>query len=290
MSYLLFKKPGIFTSIQDNGRPGLSFYGISKGGYMDPNSADLANKLVGNKKGSPVIECSYTAPTIEFGKNFIIALSGADMNWTIDRNPIPRYTSLYVRKGSILSGSSGHQGIRAYIAIQGSMDLPKVYNSYSHYSRCDINGENGLILKKGDKLPIKKGKSKWQFRFVSDEERPPLSKKKIIPIHRGPEWHLLNQHSKESMMKAHWSISTNSDRMGANLTGHTISFRNEINMDSVPVFPGIIQAPIDGSPIVVLQDGQTAGGYPRIAFIPQESLGLFNQIRPQEAFSFYLVL
>lgn len=290
MSYLLFKKPGMFTSIQDKGRKGLSFYGISEGGYMDSNSADLANKLVGNEIGSPVIECSYTAPRIEFGKNFIIALSGADMNWTIDKNPIPRYTSLYVRKGSVLSGSSGREGVRAYIAIQGKMDLPKIYDSYSFYSRCDINGDNGKIFKKGDKLPMKKAKSKWEFRFISDEERPKLSHKKLIPIHRGPEWHLLDQQSKESIMKGKWNITTDSDRMGANLLGTQISFRDELKMESVPVFPGMIQAPIDGSPIVVLQDGQTTGGYPRIAYIPQKSLGLFNQIRPQEDFSFYLVL
>lgn len=290
MSYLLFKKAGIFTTIQDSGRNGLSFYGISKGGYMDPISADLANKLVGNKIGSPVIECSYTAPAIEFGKNFIIALTGADMNWTIDKNPIPRYTSLYVRKGSVLSGSSGRKGVRAYIALQGTMDLPKVYNSFSYYSRCDINGENGKIFKKGDKLPMKKGKSKWEFRFVSDEERPKLSKKKLIPIHRGPEWHYLDQQSKENIMKGNWSISTDSDRMGANLVGNAVTYRHKLNMESVPVFPGMIQAPSDGTPIVVLQDGQTTGGYPRIAYIPLASLGLFNQIRPQEAFSFYLVL
>lgn len=280
----------MFTSIQDQGRKGLSFYGISEGGYMDANSADLANKLVGNEIGSPLIECSYTAPRIEFGKNFIIALSGADMNWTIDKNPIPRYTSLYVRKGSILSGSSGREGVRAYIAIQGKMDLPKINDSFSYYSRCDINGENGKIFKKGDKLPMKKAKSKWQFRFISDEERPKLSQKKTIPIHRGPEWHLLDQQSKESIMKRDWNISADSDRMGANLGGNIISFREEHIMESVPVFPGLIQAPIGGSPIVVLQDGQTTGGYPRIAYIPHKSLGLFNQIRPQEAFSFYLVL
>jgi len=290
MSYLLFKKPGIFTTIQDQGRIGLSFYGISKGGYMDSICADMANKLVGNDKGSPVIECSFTAPTIEFGKNFIIALTGADMKWTIDKNPIPRYTSLYVRKGSILSGSSGKEGVRAYIAIQGSMDLPKINGSYSYYSRCDINGENGKLFKKGDKLPIKKGKSKWQFRFIADEERPKLSNQKLIPIHRGPEWHLLDQYSKENIMKGYWKISTDSDRMGAHLDGHKLTFRSELNMESVPVFPGIIQAPINGTPIVVLQDGQTTGGYPRIAYIPEKSLGAFNQIRPHEQFSFFLVL
>lgn len=290
MSYLLFKKPGMYTTVQDKGRFGLAFYGIPQSGYMDNVCANLANKVVGNPNGSPIVECTYTAPTIEFGKNFIIALTGADMKWMIDKNPVPRYTSLYVRKGSVLSGSSGEQGVRAYIAIQGEMNVTEAYGSYSHYSRLLIGGIDGNVIRKGDKLPLKKGKSKWKFRYISDEEKPNLSAKKMIPIHRGPEWYLLDQESKENIMKNEWTISSESDRMGANLKGHSLTFRQEFVMESVPVFPGVVQAPQNDSPIVVLQDGQTTGGYPRIAMIPKESLWLFNQIRPDEEFSFYLVL
>lgn len=290
MSYLLFKKPGMYTSIQDKGRFGLAFYGVPQSGYMDDVNANLANKVVGNSEGAPLIECTYTAPTIEFGKNFIIALTGADMKWMIDNNPVPRYTSLYVRKGSVLKGSSGGKGVRAYIAIQGKIDSKEEYGSHSYYSRMSIGGLEGDLIRKGDKVPMKRGKSNWQFRYISDEEKPNLSIKKMIPIHRGPEWHLLDQKSKEHIMKNDWTISSDSDRMGAHLKGFQVSFRHDKKMDSVAVFPGVIQAPKDSFPIVILQDGQTTGGYPRIAMIPKESLWLFNQIRPDELFSFYLVL
>lgn len=290
MSYLLIKKSGLHTSIQDAGRYGLAFYGIPQSGYMDSYSANLGNRIVGNEADSPVIECTYTAPTIEFGKNFIIAITGANMNWTIDKNPIPRYTSLYVRKGSILEGSKAKDGIRSYIAIQGEMKIDAMYGSVSYYSRANIGGVNGQVIKKGDRIPFVSRKSKWEFKYVADEERPKLSVSKLIPIHRGPEWHFLDQASKESLMKDSWTLSPESDRMGAYLADKSLTFREKSVMNSVPVFPGIIQAPIDSTPIVVLQDGQTTGGYPRIAYIPQQSLGLFNQIRPHESFKFYLVL
>ncbi len=290
MSYLLIKKSGLHTSIQDEGRFGLAFYGIPQSGYMDSVSAKLANRIVGNESGSAVIECTYTAPSIEFGKNFIISITGANMGWTIDNNPIPRYTSLYVRKGSVLSGASAREGIRSYIAVQGEMDLEATNGSYSYYGRAGMGGLNGQLLKKGDQIPYKKRRSKWEFRFVAEEERLKLSIPKLIPIHRGPEWHLLDQQSKESLMQGAWTINADSDRMGALLVGRSLSFRTSANMSSVPVFPGVIQAPYNSSPIVILQDGQTTGGYPRIACIPHQSLGLFNQIRPQEHFEFFLVL
>lgn len=290
MSYLLIKKSGLHTSIQDEGRFGLAFYGIPQSGYMDSISANLANRVVGNEEGSAVIECTYTAPSIEFGKNFIIAITGANMGWTIDKNPVPRYTSLYVRKGSVLSGGTARDGIRAYVAVQGEMDIKLEHGSLSYYGRARLGGLNGQLLKKGDRIPFKSRKSKWKFSYVADEERPALSSVKVIPIHRGPEWHLLDQQSKESLMKDDWTISADSDRMGALLVGNALGYRAPTNMASVPVFPGMIQAPYNSSPIVILQDGQTTGGYPRIAFIPQQSLGLFNQIRPQEHFTFFFVL
>lgn len=278
------------STIQDGGRFGLAFYGIPQAGYMDSLSANLGNSLVGNAAGSAVIECTYTAPTVEFGKNFIIAITGANMGWTIDKNPIPRYTSLYVRKGSVLEGSHAREGVRSYIAIQGDMKIDEMYGSRSYYGRAKIGGIDGQVIEKGDRIPFVSRRSKWEFRYVPDEERPKLASRKTIPIRRGPEWHLLDQQSKESMMKDLWTLGSESDRMGAYLINHGLSYRAQSTMRSVPVFPGIIQAPADGNPIVVLQDGQTTGGYPRIAYIPQASLGLFNQIRPQEPFNFYLVL
>lgn len=40
-----------------------------------------------------------------------------------------------------------------------------------------------------------------------------------------------------------------------------------------------------GQCIVVLQDGQATGGYPRIAYLPSPTLRRFNQLRVHEPFA-----
>ena len=289
MSHLLFLKSGMHTSIQDSGRNNVAFFGIPESGYMDAKSADFANYLVGNEAGSSVIECSYIGPKIEFGKNFVIALSGADMKWKVDGNPVPRYTSLYVQKGSVLSGGAATTGVRSYIAIQGQLNATSDFGSTSTYVSAAYGGVEGRLIQKGDKLTFRRQKSTWDFRYIPDEEKPQLGGVKYIPLQRGPDWYLLNQESKEHFIKDAWTISSESDRMAAPLMSHTIGLKEQINAPSAPVFPGIIQLPPDGKPITLLQDCQTTGGYPRIAYIPRQSLSIFNQIRPDEPFYFYFV-
>jgi antagonist of KipI len=289
MSYIHFIKPGMHTSIQDAGRKNCAFYGIPESGYMDTRSANMANYLVGNPEGNSLVECSYIGPKIDFGRNFIVALTGADMNWKVDGNPVPRYTSLYIRRGSVLSGTAAVNGVRSYIAIQGKWMVDKDFGSSSTYVNAGYGAQKGQLIQKGDKLTFDKHKSKWDFRYIADEERPRLQSVKYIPLHRGPDWHLLDQRSKECFIKDKWTISSDSDRMAAPLLGHHITVKLRAELKSAPVFPGIIQLPNDGNPILLLQDCQTTGGYPRIAYVPKKSLSLFNQIRPDEEFYFYFV-
>ena len=49
------------------------------------------------------------------------------------------------------------------------------------------------------------------------------------------------------------------------------------------------QLPPSGQPIVVLQDGQTTGGYPRIAFLKSEEINAFNRLPLGQPFSFILM-
>ncbi|MFI5008615.1 MAG: hypothetical protein ACHQKZ_14305, partial [Solirubrobacterales bacterium] len=46
--------------------------------------------------------------------------------------------------------------------------------------------------------------------------------------------------------------------------------------------PGAIQVPPDGAPIVVMSDGPTTGGYPKIATVVSADLPLLAQLVPGE--------
>ena len=49
---------------------------------------------------------------------------------------------------------------------------------------------------------------------------------------------------------------------------------------------GTVQVPPDGQPIVLLADGQTIGGYPKIAVVATVDLPLLAQLRPGDTIGF----
>ena len=55
--------------------------------------------------------------------------------------------------------------------------------------------------------------------------------------------------------------------MGYRLQGQKLVRTTEREMLSHGLLPGVIQVPHNGQPIVLMNDAQTTGGYPRIACI-----------------------
>ena len=77
--------------------------------------------------------------------------------------------------------------------------------------------------------------------------------------------------------------------MGIRLTGEKLE-RRPGEMVSEPVAPGAIQITNDGRPIVLGVDGQTIGGYPKIAHVIRADLDRLAQLRPGTTVSFRQVI
>lgn len=77
--------------------------------------------------------------------------------------------------------------------------------------------------------------------------------------------------------KRSWRLSHESDRMGARLTGEPLEGGGEV--DSHAVFPGVVQLPSSGEPMVLLADAQTTGGYRAIAAVIRADLWRLAQLR-----------
>jgi len=81
--------------------------------------------------------------------------------------------------------------------------------------------------------------------------------------------------------------SSRSDRMGLRLEGEPLSGAGPLaGMRSVAVFPGTVQVPPDGLPIVLLTDAQTIGGYPVLGQVIAADLPGAAQLRPGDAVRF----
>src|SRR6185436_13347794 len=64
------------------------------------------------------------------------------------------WTSFKVRKGQILSFDFLKSGARAYIAVQGGIDVPVVLGSRSTYTLGALGGHEGRKLAAGDSLQL----------------------------------------------------------------------------------------------------------------------------------------
>ena len=72
--------PGLYSSIQDNGRHNYQKYGVPISGCMDLKASCFANALLNNSKNAALIEATQLGPKILFKASTYISITGANMN------------------------------------------------------------------------------------------------------------------------------------------------------------------------------------------------------------------
>jgi antagonist of KipI len=82
-------KPGLFTTVQDLGRPGFQHDGVMVNGPMDDAAHRLANLLVGNDENAAALEITLHGPILVFAGDTLIAVTGADFAVTAAGAPVP---------------------------------------------------------------------------------------------------------------------------------------------------------------------------------------------------------
>jgi allophanate hydrolase len=109
---------------------------------------------------------------------------------------------------------------------------------------------------------------------------------RVVP---GPQSDLFDDDFWEALTGGAWAIAPASDRMGYRLDGPAIRHRGSPSMPSEPVCPGAMQVPVGGTPIVLMPDGPTVGGYPKPAAVITADAGQLAQSRPGARPRFELV-
>ena len=274
MGLLTILKPGMQTLLQDPGRVGLAYYAIPCSGPMDPESSDLALTLVGNDSSEPVIECHFVPPQIRFDSAALICLTGADMQWQLDGKPIKRNQTIEVFSGAVLSGLPARDSCRAYLAIRGAIQTERSFGSVATYPLANFGGNKGRPFASGDTLHWSEPTTQAASMRLDLRNRPRSCR---IAFVKGPEFDWLSKKSKELILTEPFQITPQSNRMGARLAGPRLSADGQTLAQSVPILPGIVQLLPSGQCVVVLADGQTTGGYPRIGYLVPEALSLFGQ-------------
>jgi antagonist of KipI len=96
---------------------------------------------------------------------------------------------------------------------------------------------------------------------------------------RGVDWNRFSALTVQRFTNELFAVSSDSDRMGMRLEGPGLKRTDTADLVSEAVAPGTVQVPPSGNPILLLQDCQTIGGYPKIGAVTTVDLGIAAQLR-----------
>jgi antagonist of KipI len=281
---------GFQTTVQDCGRTGLRKFGVTPGGALDPISLRLVNLLVGNLECTAGLECVSGRLRLRFHDERILAWSGGEFEVRLGDKLVP---VLHCARVSTDIEILPQRGGRAWLAISGGINVPEILGSRATDLRAHFGGWEGRALRDGNELPLGV-ESELCARVrdeildhVSDWSAPRfVARGKLLRIIRGKNW---DDNIGAKLLAQKFRIAMDSDRMGLQLEGEEIASASRRELVSEAVTPGTVQLPPSGAPVVLLQDCQTIGGYPKIAHVITVDLGYAAQLQPLDEVGFELI-
>ncbi|KIN63545.1 Urea carboxylase [Sulfitobacter noctilucicola] len=293
-------QPGLSTSIQDLGRPGYFHLGIPIGGAMDRFALRVANMLVGNPEGAAGFEVVFMGPTIEFQKDALISVTGANLPPKIDGTPCETWTAIEVKAGQTLSFDFLKSGARAYIAISGGIDTPPALGSRSTYPIGALGGIEGRNIQEGDIIPLGEADMIEPGLSVPEKLRRLPGNPAELRVLPGLYWHRLTPASQKQFFADDWAVALEADRMGYRFKGgNPLEFVDREQPFGAGADPsnivdgcysyGSIQVPGGLEPIVLHRDAVSGGGYFTLGAIISADMDLIGQLQPHTPVKFVQV-
>jgi biotin-dependent carboxylase-like uncharacterized protein len=290
--------PGLLTTVQDLGRPGLVRLGAPSGGAADPLALTVANLVVGNEPSMASIECTLLGPELRVLRDVTVGLGGADLG----ARALPSGRALRpgaahpLRAGEVLAfaDTEPEVGCRAYLAVAGGIEVPEILGSRSTSLVGGFGGFEGRPLRAGDRLRARGGAPRVEAAsalWPVDHPLPPFEGR--VRVLAGPDatnGSTAASPSAAELVASTWTVSHESDRRGLRLEGPALASEGQTaDRPSQGVLPGAIQLTPSGQSIVLMPDAGPTGGYSVIAVVCSADLWLLGQLRPGSEVAFELV-
>ena len=285
-NYFEIKRAGINTTFQDKGRNNLYHIGIPFSGAMDNRNFLLANKLVGNKVDSPVIEFAYQGPLLKFNGDRITITVTGDVIFKLNKKNKEIdgrcYETYQLENGDEINILSTNKSVYGYLAISGEIDLKFQWGSCSINTKANIGSNEGKKLSDEQKINIRKINLNQKNKKINYLN----SKIENIRVIKGTNFDYFSEEGKKIFFEKEFIVSKLSDRMGMRLEGPKIENIVNTNIKSEGLLKGVIQVPADGNPIIMLSDHGTIGGYPKIGVVASVDYDRLVQISPGSKIKF----
>lgn len=239
------------------------------GGAADRFAVAIGNALVGNPPAAAALEVSLSGPTLTADSELACVLYGAPFEMSVGGATWEAGKTFTLRSGESLRIGGTPRGMRAYLCVRGGLQTPIILDSRSSLEPLRTGAE--LYCQPGV-IQVRR----FQYEFVWNTEP------RLLHVVEGPQadWFRAEEFYPQS-----FAVTPASNRMGLRLRGEALTLP-ERELVSEPVCPGSVQVTRDGQCIVLGVDGQTIGGYPKIAQVISADLDKLAQLRPGEVVRF----
>ena len=267
--------PGLYTLVVDRGRPRTRSLGVPVGGAADRFWLALGNALVGNPPDAAALEVCLSGPTLVADAPLACVLAGAPFTLRTDRRDLVPGATFTLVAGERLHIGGTRRAVRAYLCVRGGIATPTVLGSRSSLAP----------LQAGDRLACQAGTiAPRSIRLDPGEDSIPNGTTTLRALPGGQaDWF-----EARDWLEATYTVTPASNRMGLRLAGPGLPVPAR-EMVSEPACPGTVQVTRDGQCIILGVDGQTIGGYPRIAQVIGADLDRLGQLRPGDRLAFAFV-
>ncbi|MCJ8339760.1 MAG: biotin-dependent carboxyltransferase family protein [Pseudomonadales bacterium] len=284
MSAFKVIQPGLLTLIQDAGRYGQHRIGLTNGGPLDALAFNWANRLCENPVNSSALEISIGGLVLEAETDTYIAVTGATMPLKINGRDCSYWQVQKISEGDKIEFGFATAGARAYLAVKGGFNFTPSFTSTSTVARESIGGINGGKLMIGDLLPCTRVKQA-SLLAVPEAEIPHYPSQLLLKVVLGYQQQSFDRVQQRLFFSSDYQLSDKVDRMGFRLQGQQI--KSSLNgILSEGICHGAIQIPADGQPIVLMNDRQTIGGYPKIGSVIALDTAKLSQLMPGNKVAF----
>ena len=268
---LRVREPGLLSLLVDFGRPRCRHLGVPLGGAADRAALALGNALVGNSPDAVAVEMTLAGPVLEALHPTACVVFGSAFEPATGRRDLAAGTTFTLETGEVLRVGGTRSGARGYLCVAGGFDVPEVLGSRSALEP----------LRAGDVLTCRA--SRTESRSL---QLPPVAHAPGSPVALrvldGPQ---RDWFPDDAFFRQDYEVSPASNRMGVRFKGPPLSRRSG-ELVSEAVAPGVVQVTNDGLPVVLGVDGQTIGGYPKVAHVIRADLDRLAQLRPGDRVRF----
>jgi len=273
--------------VTDLGRTRGPALGLPVNGALDQYSARVANILVANDERDALIEVTAYDFAFTADSDLLIAVTGAPMSVFVDDVEHGMWEPVSVRAGQQVLLQEMRVGLRTYVAVHGSFDVPLLLGSCAP----DTVVGFGTVLHDGSTVPVRSAVRPLvnpyfdMSLFNLGVLVPHFGGDVTIDVTDGPD---ADQFEGTAARLFHepFEVSVASNHIGLRMTG-SLPVRTssaEVISRGVPV--GAVEVP-PGDELLVLHRGRgVTAGYPVLAVVTPLALDDLGQVRPGQRVRF----